>query len=126
MKQLLPAQPLLGCTSYSPKNRHQPCQRNSDSPPEKVQIGSDLSAKHRQKKNDPEKEKEAETLQLRILPRQSLGQKAHDDATAIQRRDGKHIEDRQDQVQQNRLIERLHEPRGYLLWKQSHHPKECR
>ena len=117
MKQLLHVRPLLGCSSYSPKNWHQPCKRKHDHPAEQVQVGSDLSAKHWQKEDDPEQDEEAKTLQLCILPCQSLGQKAHKDATAIQRRNGKHVEDRQDQVQQNRLIERLHEPRGYLLWK---------
>lgn len=118
MKQLLRPQPLLRYASDGPENRHEPLERSRNSPSEQVQVRSHLSSKHWQKEDDPEEDEEPETLQLCVLPRQSLGQKAHDDPTAVQRRDGKHVEDREDQVQQDRLVEGLDKPGSRGLWQQ--------
>jgi hypothetical protein len=49
---------------YREEDRGQPSEWNTNSPPKKVQVGSDLSAKHRQKEDDSEQNQEAEPLQL--------------------------------------------------------------
>jgi hypothetical protein len=79
MKQLLHLQLLLRYASDSAKDRQQPCKRKRDHPAEQVRVGSDLFANHRQKEDDPAQHEQAETLQLCVSPRQSPGQKAHDD-----------------------------------------------
>src|SRR3954469_11330593 len=108
------------------EDRRHPRERHADCPPEKVQIEPELSAQYWQNEYDPKQDQKAVSLQLSVGARQTARQNAHNDTASVQRRQGDHVEDRQNEVQQDRLVQRLRDPSCSRLGQQPDEMEEAR